>query len=242
MNSNKSIHSFEKLPRDLLTHPQYRSLSTGAIILYTHLSDRTKLSEMNNWRDSTGRIYVYCTITETQNILRCGHGKASKIMRELEDHQLIERTAQGQGRPHRIVVLPCDPNIKAANSQLSRNSQAGRLDCRNSAPNNTNLIRPINQCNIANIIRSGLDYHLLSDIPTQQLNAIINDLAGLICHPDDEFIVGMEIISYDRVCRQIWKLGAADIRYLYYQTQYGDVYPDQQCILEFLAKRMRASH
>lgn len=54
-----------------------------------------------------GRVYIYYTLEEIQNDLRCAHGKAVKLLAELDKGKgfsLIERVKQGQGRPTKIYV------------------------------------------------------------------------------------------------------------------------------------------
>lgn len=58
-------------------------------------------------KDYPGRVYIYYTLEEIQNDLRCAHGKAVKLLAELDKGKgfsLIERVKQGQGRPTQIYV------------------------------------------------------------------------------------------------------------------------------------------
>lgn len=99
--------SFYCVPRQLVTGERFKQLSTDAKLLYGLLLDRMGLSAKNGWYDGAGRVYIYYTLEEIQNDLRCAHGKAVKLLAELDKGKgfsLIERVKQGQGRPTKIYV------------------------------------------------------------------------------------------------------------------------------------------
>lgn len=100
-------YSFIRVPRLLMTGAEFRCLSTDAKLLYSLLLDRMGLSMRNGWLDEAGRVYIYYTLEEIQNNLNCGHGKACKLLAELDTVKgigLIERKKQGQGKPTKIYV------------------------------------------------------------------------------------------------------------------------------------------
>lgn len=99
--------SFYRIPRQLVTGERFKQLSTDAKLLYGLLLDRMGLSAKNGWYDGAGRVYIYYMLEEIQNDLRCAHGKAVKLLAELDKGKgfsLIERVKQGQGRPTKIYV------------------------------------------------------------------------------------------------------------------------------------------
>lgn len=91
---------FYRVPKALMDS----GLSLDAAVLYSLLLDRLKLSVRNRWADQQGRVYVYFTLDEVRERIRCGHNKATALMRELERAGLIERVRQGLGKPARIYV------------------------------------------------------------------------------------------------------------------------------------------
>lgn len=100
-------YSFIRVPRLLMTGGEFKELSTDAKLLYSLLLDRMGLSMRNGWLDEAGRVYIYYTIEEIQDNLNCGHGKACKLLAELDTVKgigLIERKKQGQGKPTKIYV------------------------------------------------------------------------------------------------------------------------------------------
>lgn len=99
--------SYYRIPRLLITSPQFKTLSTDAKLLYGLLLDRMGLSSRNGWYDGSGHVYIYYALEEIQRDLNCGHDKAVKLLAELDTGKgvgLIERIRQGQGRPAKIYV------------------------------------------------------------------------------------------------------------------------------------------
>ena len=93
---------FFRIPKFLLSEGW--ELSVEAVTLYGLMLDRVSLSSKNRWVDTQGRVYIYFVQTEVQKRIRCGHNKATALMRELERFGLIERKRQGQGKPAKIYV------------------------------------------------------------------------------------------------------------------------------------------
>jgi len=101
------MFSFFRVPRILFTAPEFKDLSNDAKLLYGLMLDRMSLSAANGWFDSKGRVYIYFTMNEVQEVLDCGHDKAIRLLAELDTKKgigLIERVKQGQGRPTIIYV------------------------------------------------------------------------------------------------------------------------------------------
>ena len=99
--------SYYRIPRLLVTGPQFRKLSTDAKLLYGLMLDRMGLSAKNGWYDEKGKVFIYYAMSEIQCDLNCGHDKAIKMLAELDSGKgigLIERIKQGQGKPARIYV------------------------------------------------------------------------------------------------------------------------------------------
>ena len=98
---------FFKIPRQIITSPQFKHVSTDAKLLYGMLLDRMGLSAKNNWYDDTGRVYIYYTLEEICADMTCGRDKAMKLLAELDTGKgvgLIKRVRQGQGKPAKIYV------------------------------------------------------------------------------------------------------------------------------------------
>ena len=96
---------FFKMPKVLFTEA-YEDLSAEAKLLYGLMLDRMQLSAINGWCDKNGEVFIFYTITETSEVLGCGHDKATRLQRELEKHNLLRRKYQGKGKPAKLYVLP----------------------------------------------------------------------------------------------------------------------------------------
>ena len=51
-----------RIPRQLITSPRFKQVSTDAKLLYGMLLDRMGLSAKNEWYDTDGRVYIYYTV------------------------------------------------------------------------------------------------------------------------------------------------------------------------------------
>lgn len=99
--------SYYRIPRLLITGEEFKDLSTDAKLLYGLLLDRMGLSAKNGWFDDQGRVFIYYPLDEVETDLNCSHGKAVKLMAELDRDTgigLIERVRQGLGRPSMVYV------------------------------------------------------------------------------------------------------------------------------------------
>ena len=77
--------AFFKMPNVLFTD-KYKGLSAEAKLLYGLMLDRMQLSAINGWCDKNGEVFIFYTIAETSEVLGCGHDKATRLHRELEEH------------------------------------------------------------------------------------------------------------------------------------------------------------
>lgn len=99
--------SYFCVPRQLITHPLFKTLSADAKLLYSILLNRVSLSAKNGWHDNAGRVYIYYTVKEVCEAIGCGRNKAMRLLAELDTCKgigLIERVKQGQGKPDKIFV------------------------------------------------------------------------------------------------------------------------------------------
>lgn len=101
------LFSYYRIPKLLVTSAQFKDLSTDAKLLYGLLLDRMSLSAKNGWYDGKGRVYIYYPLENVETDLCCCHGKAVRLMAELDSSTgigLIERVRQGLGKPSIIYV------------------------------------------------------------------------------------------------------------------------------------------
>ena len=97
--------SFLRVPKILIQHEAFQSISAEAKLLYGLLFDRVGISLRNGWRDDQNRVYIIFTIAEITESMNCGNKKAIQLLDELENKAgLIERKRQGLGKPNLIYV------------------------------------------------------------------------------------------------------------------------------------------
>ena len=60
--------SFYRTPKFFYTDARFRTLSSGAKILYGIMLDRLSLSAKNGWRDADGKIYIYILIISFKHL------------------------------------------------------------------------------------------------------------------------------------------------------------------------------
>lgn len=124
--SESEQFSYYRIPRLLVTGEEFKDLSTDAKLLYGLLLDRMGLSAKNGWFDNQGRVYIYYPLDEVEADLNCSHGKAVKLMAELDSDTgigLIERVRQGLGRPSMVYVKQFiqRPQMQSACSRSIKN-------------------------------------------------------------------------------------------------------------------------
>ena len=99
MSKKQKQIPYAQLPKPLINTP----ISNDAKLLYTLLNDRFQLSLKNDFKDEDGCIFCYFSNQEICERLRCAHGKATKLLQELEDAGLIYRVKY-KGKADRIYV------------------------------------------------------------------------------------------------------------------------------------------
>ena len=122
------LFSFFRIPKALFQEQRFQNLSTDAKILYGILLDRMSLSAKNGWRDEQGRVYIIYTVREVQKSLCCAEHKAVKLLRELEDIDLVERKRRGLGRPSLIYVKDFSSGLPKAQVQNCQNNNSGAAE------------------------------------------------------------------------------------------------------------------
>lgn len=98
-------HKYYQIPQELFVNENYKDkLNSDSKILYSFLLDRLTLSQVNNWVDELGRIYLIFTRQEVQEKLNLSEKTASKAFKQLIDVKLIDEKRQGLGKPNLIYV------------------------------------------------------------------------------------------------------------------------------------------
>lgn len=98
------MFTFFKIPKLLFSEP-YKGISTDAKLLFGLMLDRMSLSAKGeHWIDHDGRVFIYFPIQDVMELLNIADNRATKLYKELESVELIERKRQGLGKPTKIYV------------------------------------------------------------------------------------------------------------------------------------------
>lgn len=162
--------SFIRVPKELMTNPEYKSLSAESKLLYGVLLDRVSLSRKNNWVDDLGRIFIIYTRSDIMEIMGAADKKVTRLFNELKDKNLIEEKRQGVQKPNLIYVgkflnsMVDNPEPPMLNGMMdscdllqnrqnndSRTVKTTTLEPSKQRPNNTN-INNTNTSNTENLI------------------------------------------------------------------------------------------
>ena len=99
--------TFYRIPKVLITAPEFKKVSDSAKLLYSLMLDRMGLSIKNGWVDEYNRAYIFFTVDDIMEYMSCATAKATKLMKELDSKHgigLVERVKQGQGKPAKIYL------------------------------------------------------------------------------------------------------------------------------------------
>lgn len=144
-----NFFSFEflMLPRVILVNEYFKSLSSGAILLYVLLLDFYKLSLKNNWKDDNGKVFVKISVRKIGNILNCSYPTALKNFKELDDESgigLIHIKRQSKGMPNLIYLNDfnklIDKNMDISNNLTKGIKNFKSHDIKNLYTNNNKYI------------------------------------------------------------------------------------------------------
>lgn len=89
---------FYQLPKVFFTNPKYKTLSCSAKMVWSILKDRHSASVKNRWVDSQNRVYLIYKNQSLVELTNINKNKITKVMKELEEANLIMRKKRHLGR------------------------------------------------------------------------------------------------------------------------------------------------
>lgn len=107
--------AFIRVPKELMTNPEYKTLSAESKLLYGVLLDRVSLSRKNNWVDELGRVFIIFTRKEIMEIMGAADKKITRLFNELKEKSLVEEKRQGLQKPNLIYVGKFLENVMVNN-------------------------------------------------------------------------------------------------------------------------------
>lgn len=99
------LGEFHQFPSVLLRSDRYSMLNSDAIVLYSILSRRLRLSLNNGWADENNRIYMYFSREEMAEELRVSLSTIHRTVKKLLEADLLDEVRQGLGKPNRLYLL-----------------------------------------------------------------------------------------------------------------------------------------
>lgn len=232
-----------RIPKQILCNPQYQSLSPEAIIAYAAMMDRTSLSNKNRDRftNSKGEIYIYYPQNEIMALLRCGHDKASKVLKELINAKLIKVQRRGIGRPYEIVLIPIDwrPLRENRNEQSEKSlqdsektdhSSCGKVDTNNTDINNSESNN--SDYYLRNYLKNEIGYgELICNHDPTLIDRILNVAVNALSQEAESFCVGNNPVRADLVKEKLRNLRKEHILFVIrkiknatYTTDHSDAF------------------
>ena len=109
---------FYALPQILIQGEKYKSLSDGAILLYSVLRDRLEYSLRNNWVDENDNVYFIYTNNELKDLRNWSNNKINKIKHELIAANLLYQKHMGfnpktgKNEPNRLYLADLEVTAK----------------------------------------------------------------------------------------------------------------------------------
>lgn len=204
--------TFYRIPKVLVTSPQFKNVSDSAKILYGLMLDRMGLSIMNGWLDEQGRAYIFFTLDDIEEEMACSIGKAVKLLAELDTKKgigLIERIKQGQGKPTIIYLkkfVGVDNSQKYSrvindkNQELQKSKSKTSKNCKSRLANNKSADLQKVECNnieindteLSNIYPSNQD-----ERNSEKMTAIKNESKRWIDRYNKTVVEIKEQLDYD---------------------------------------------
>ena len=230
---------YKQAPIFILKDPYRELLNDSSILLYIYLYNLSQLSYENSqegkyWVNRNGEVFVHCTLEKVQQFLKCGHDKAAKVLKELENAGLIKKVSRGNGRPAEIILLPpklvIEESAPAASEKPklehreNRDSSSGKADTNhtdktiadkisaNHPPQNTRAREEVEE-----EIKDNISYDiLLSEFPDDcgTLEVILEAMVNTICSKDALVKIGKQEYDREKVRERFYAIDDMDIRYV----------------------------
>ena len=219
---------FIKLPRALIDDPNFSGLSAEAKLLFSLILDRMGVSQINadRFTDKNGNLFVYYTIQEICIKLGCSHGKAVRLVNELEYHGLIFKQRKGCGKPNKIIVLPSVLRILKTVHKKSNNENSEVPENGNQKFSISEVIYNNNSYNNISYLHPSIEYERLIESIEEQIeydciNAdaeivreIILIMADVISGTSSTVRIGGSDFPREVVISRFRKLTAEHIEYI----------------------------
>jgi len=237
--------SYVIIDKVLFDNLLYAGLSAEAKLLYGFLLDRSNLSKKNGdaWTNQDGEVFVYFPLSEICTLLGCGHDKASRLLTELQNVNLVQRRRQGLGKPNQLVVRAVLQMSENQNCTAPKNRfiESDKSDSNNKynnhLDNNTESTLLYDRVLIETQIKENVYYdYLANEVDKGLLDTIIAVIAEtLSLHTKTVRIAGQQI-KFTEVYHRFMSLNDMHFRYTVERIQLEDhlIYSPKGYILRTL--------
>ena len=232
-----------RIPKRMLSDPQYGLLSPDAKMLYGAMMNRTSLSHKNQdtFTNENKEVFIYFAQSEIMQLLGCGHDKASKVLRELVDANLVRVKRRGVGRPYEIVLQPVDWRMRQKKEKeqsekpLRNSDKSDYALCGKVEDNNTEYsyykTNDIEDC-IQSRFRDEIEYDdLIRKYDSAVIDRIIEVVMNTFRQETKSFLIRGEPVPAEWVKERLWKLKKENILYALrkiknatYTTDHSDIF------------------
>ena len=134
---------FLQVPWDFFTEAEYANITPAAMIMYSHMLYRSRLSRKNGWLDEKGRVYIMYTQAEAEADIHKKKDAVKETFKELETivpGGLIERVQTVRGKPYMIYVKNFRiPQKNKYSSDHNNNPADGKSDMKKVSEGSTKL-------------------------------------------------------------------------------------------------------
>ena len=134
---------FLQVPWDFFTEAEYANITPAAMIMYSHMLYRSRLSRKNGWLDEKGRVYIMYTQAEAEADIHKKKDAVKEAFKELETivpGGLIERVQTVRGKPYMIYVKNFRiPQKNKYSSDHNNNPADGKSDMKKLSEGSTKL-------------------------------------------------------------------------------------------------------
>lgn len=123
--------SFIRVPKLLMTDPDFADVSLGAKMMYGVFLDRMGLSTKNRWLDDQDRVFIIYKVSELQEVMGVTEKTAIKLLKELETSGLVEKKRRGLGLPSLLYVksfMSASEKFRAAETGSSESLRTVEID------------------------------------------------------------------------------------------------------------------
>ena len=129
---------FYQVPKSLFNNPRYqenkdlkrKALSLEGKMVYSILRDRMNLSLKNGWINENDEVFLKFKRSDLMQLLECGWEKITKVMKELNDYELIYEKKLGRGMTNEIYICHVKLKEKTPSSPVNstENNRTSKIE------------------------------------------------------------------------------------------------------------------